>query len=336
MSRRPDPTDPFLPAPALAADAPAVPEAVVEAEVRAARDFADASRAASTRRAYAADWRRFQAWCAARGVAALPADPRAVATFLAAEAAAGVLPPTVNRRLAAIGHFHRQAGHPAPQRSEGAAPILEVMAGVRRSRATPPRKAKAADGDVLRDLLRAIPGDGLRARRDRAMLAIGMAAALRRSELVALRVEDVERRPEGVMLRVWRSKTDQEGQGAAVAVPDGERLRPVAHLDAWLEAAGITEGPLFRTVTRAGRVLDRAPCDREVARLVARAAAAAGYDPKGFAGHSLRAGFITAAARAGATVFRIQDVSRHRSLQVLAGYVREEQAFRDHAGEKFL
>ncbi|MCK8786579.1 tyrosine-type recombinase/integrase [Roseomonas sp. NAR14] len=314
----------------------AVPVAVVEAEVQAARDFADAARAAGTRRAYAADWRRFQAWCAARGVAPLPADPRAVATFLAAEAAAGILPPTVNRRLAAIGHAHRQAGHPAPQRSEGAAPILEVMAGIRRSRVAPPRKAKAADGDVLRDLLRAIPGDDLRARRDRAMLAIGMAAALRRSELVALRVEDVERRPEGVMLRIWRSKTDQEGQGALVAVPEGERLRPVAHLDAWLEAAGITEGPLFRTVTRAGRVLDRAPCDREVARLVARTAAAAGYDPKGFAGHSLRAGFITAAARAGATVFRIQDVSRHKSLQVLAGYVREEQAFRDHAGEKFL
>ncbi|NOG73931.1 hypothetical protein [Roseicella sp. DB1501] len=94
----------------------------------------------------------------------------------------------------------------------------------------------------------------------------------------------------------------------------GERLRPAAQLDAWLATAGITEGPLFRSVTRAGRVLGRAPCDREVAHLVSRAAA----------------------ARAGATVFRIQGVSRHRSLQVLAGYVREEQAFRDYTGEKFL
>jgi len=203
-------------------------------EIAHARTYADASRAASTRRAYEKDWAAFSSWCVERGLVHLPADPRVAAVFLSAEAARGCAPPTVNRRLAAIGWAHRRAGRQPPQKTEGAAAIVEVLAGIRRSRTATPVQKVAADADVTWTLLHHIRGERLRDHRDRAPIALGMAAALRRSELVALRVEDLQRVTEGLRLRIRRSKTDQDGAGQVVAVPNGKRLRPVALVEAWL------------------------------------------------------------------------------------------------------
>ena len=309
-------------------------------EVGTARRYADASRAATTQRAYNSDWQRFVAWCTARGLEALPADPRAVAVFLATEAEAGAAPPTVGRRLAAIGWMHRRAGLQPPQAREGAAAITEVVAGIRRSHGVAPARKHAADADVLRDLLKTIIGSDLRAVRDRAVLAFGMAGAFRRSELVALQAADVQWVEEGLRVTVRRGKTDQEGAGATVAIPDGRRLRPKALLAAWVQEAGIADGFLFRRLVRSrtgALAVSAAPMsDRAVARLVQARAVAAGYPGADFAGHSLRAGFLTAAARSGASVFKMREVSRHRSMQVLADYVRDAELFRDHAGDGFL
>lgn len=259
--------------------------------------------------------------------------------FLAAEAAAGAAPLTIGRRLAAIGWMHRRAGLQPPQAREGAAAILEVMAGIRRSHGIAPTRKHAADADVLRDLLRTLSGTGLRAARDRAVLAFGMAGAFRRSELVALRVSDVAWVKEGLRVTIRRGKTDQEGAGATIAIPEGRRLRPKALLEAWLAQAGVEDGFLFRRLIR-GKAGDAAVSpspmsDRAVARLVQGRAVAAGYLGSDFAGHSLRAGFLTAAARSGASVFKMREVSRHKSMQVLADYVRDAELFRDHAGEGF-
>jgi integrase len=305
-------------------------------ELATARRYADASRAPSTQRAYAADWRRFAAWCLVRNVATLPADPRAVAVFLSAEAASGSAPLTIGRRLAAIGWMHRRAGLQPPQAREGAAAILEVMAGIRRSHGIAPTRKQAADADVLRDILRCIAGDDLRSVRDRAVLAFGMAGAFRRSELVALQFGDLQRVPEGLRVTIRRSKTDQDGAGVTVAIPEGRRLWPKALLEAWLERSGIADGFLFRRLGARGTLTTSPMSDRAVARLVQARAAAAGYDEGAFAGHSLRAGFLTAAARSGASVFKMREVSRHKSMQVLADYVRDAELFRDHAGEGFL
>ncbi len=247
--------------------------AVTDQEIGTAGRYADASRAASTQRAYNSDWRRFSAWCAARGLDTLPADPRVVAVLLAADAEAGSAPLTIGRRLAAIGWMHRRAGLQPPHAREGAAAILEVVAGIRRSHGVAPVKKHAADAGVLRDLLRAIAHDDLRARRDRALLVFGMAGAFRRSELVELRLSDVEWVKEGLRVTIRRGKADEEGARATIAIPDRRRLRPKA-------------------------------------RLVQARVLAAGYDPAGFAGHSLRSGFLTAAARSGASVFRMREVSR--------------------------
>ena len=305
-------------------------------DAEAARAYAKAGRAESTRRVYASDWRRWIAWCASRGVQPLPADPAAVALFCAHEAASGIAPPTITRRLSAIGAAHQAAGHPPPQLAVGGGAISAVMGGIRRSRGAAPSKKAAANSNVVRDLLRVCTGDDLRAMRARALILVGMAGAFRRSELVAIRVEDLQRDAEGIRVVIWRSKVDQEGEGAIVAIPHGDRLRPVASLDAWLTAAGVTNGYLFRRLSRSGRVTDDPMSSHAVGRLVQAAAAAAGYDPKAFGGHSLRAGFVTSAARAGASVWKIREVTRHKSLEVLGGYVRDAQVYRDHAGSGFL
>ena len=307
----------------------------VRAEIAAATSYAEAARAPSTRHAYARDWLIFGAWCQARALTVLPADPRAVAVFLAGEAARGCAPISIGRRLAAIGHAHRQHGQQPPQQREGAAAILEVMAGIRRSHGKPPARKHAADADVLRDILRAIECDDIRSVRDRALLAFGMAGAFRRSELVTLRVDQITREPRGLCVQFGRTKADQEGIGQVIAIPNGRRIRPVQLLHEWLARAAITEGVVFRKL-KAGQATERPMSDRAVARVVQARAAAAGYDPGLFAGHSLRAGFITSGARAGASIFKLKEVSRHKSTDVLASYVRDAQIFEGHAGEGFL
>jgi len=366
------PSDVAVPPPPAAAEAePPPPPVLSDAEIAGARRFVDASRAASTRKAYVADWRRFSAWCVARNAPALPANPALVAVYLSGLSGRGLAPPSVGRALAAIAHMHKRAGLVAPHCAEGGAVVAEVLAGIRRSRTDTPDKKRAADADVVMQLLWSITGDSLAALRDRALIAFGMALAARRSELVALDMADLAWEPKGCRVTIRRSKTDQEGEGAVVAVPEGRRLTPLAHLRAWLEAAGITEGPVFRPLRKGGgrqgssgeavekptrrggqqgsidpadgepttlhrRVRDARLSDHAVARIVQARAAAAGLDPARYAGHSLRAGFVTAAARAGADVWKIQQVSRHRSMQVLSGYVRDARLFDDHAGEPFL
>ena len=309
---------------------------ILVAEIESAAAYAKASRASSTQRVYASDWRIFLAWCEARSIEALPADPRAVATFLAAEADNGAKPATIGRRLAAIGYYHKQAGLQPPQAREGAAVIGQVMGGIRRTKGVRPVRKRAADGDALRDMLRAIEGDGLRSVRDRAVLALGMAAALRRSEIVALTLDDIELVPQGLKVTIRGSKTDQERAGAVIAIPEGRRIRPKALLLAWMGLAAHQDGTLFRKLTPADRLTARPMSDRSIARIVQKHAAAAGYDPTEFAGHSLRAGFLTEAEANGASIFKMQEVSRHKSVQVLSAYVRSREMFRDHAGEKFL
>lgn len=305
--------------------------------VEAARGFADASRAASTRAKYEAAWSHFAAWCRAQDQDPLPAHPVLVAGYLAAEAARGMSPSFVQLKLSAIGWRHRQAGRQPPQLTEQGAVIAEILAGIRREHGRPPSRKSAADADIVRDVLHAIRGQGLREVRDRALLAFGMASCLRRSELVALRLADIRRVPEGVRVTIARSKGDQEGKGAEIAVPEGRRLKPVLHLEDWLACAGVEEGWLFRRISNDGKTVTGDPMsDRAVARVVQRRVAAAGLDPARFGGHSLRAGFLTAAARSGASVFQMQAQSRHKSVQVLSGYVRSEKLFEDHAGKNFL
>lgn len=319
----------------LAAVHPVLP-AILNEKIERAAAYAKSARASSTRRAYDSDWAIFTAWCAAHGLVSLPATPEVIAVFASDQATAGLNPSTINRRVAAIGHHHRTGGYPAPTALPTAGRLAEVLAGIRAEHGGATRQKRPADAAALHNMLAAIKGDGLRAVRDRAILAIGMAAALRRSEIVALEVEHVEVVAEGLRLIIARSKTDQSRQGAVIAIPEGSRIRPKALLLGWMAAAGHNEGPLFRRLSRLDALMSAPMSDRAIARLVQSCAATAGYDPTQYAGHSLRAGFLTEGAAQGATIFKLQEVSRHKSVQVLSDYVRNAELFKDHAGQRFL
>ena len=314
---------------------PSLP-AILNQKIERAAAYAKAARSSATRRAYDSDWVIFTAWCAAHGLASLPATPEVVAVFASDQATAGLSPSTINRRVAAIGHHHRASGYPAPTALPTAGRLAEVLAGIRAEHGGAKRQKRPADAAALRNMLATIEGDGLRAVRDRAILAIGMAAALRRSEIVALDVAHVGIVPEGLRLTIARSKTDQARHGVVIAIPEGSRIRPKALLLAWMAAAGHGEGPLFRRLSRLDSLTLAPMSDRAIARLVQHRAAAAGDCPTQFAGHPFRAGFLTEGAAQGATIFKLQEVSRHKSIQVLSDYVRNAELFKDHAGQRFL
>jgi Phage integrase family len=178
------------------------------------------------------------------------------------------------------------------------------------------------------------PGPGSRAPSQ--AFHIGFAGAFRRSELVALNADDIEETAEGLRVTIRRSKTDQEGFGHVIAIPRGMIACPVAALKAWLEAAVITEGPVFRPVAKGGRLQATRLTDGSVADIVKAHAQRAGLDPELFAGHSLRSGFLTSAAARGASIFKMADQSRHKSMDTLRGYVRDAEIFKCHAGEGLL
>ena len=305
-------------------------------QVEAARIYVSASRAVSTRAKYRQHWTAFSLWCRKHEHRSLPAEPAVVAVHLSELATAGIAPQTLALRLAAVGYAHREAGEIAPHKVRGGTVILDVLAGARRTWGKLTDRKAAADGDVIWSMLHEIKGDTLKDVRDRALLSFGMVSCMRRSEITALDVSDVVAAPEGLRVTIRRSKSDQEGAGATIAIPAGRRLKPVQHLDTWLERGRVTEGPLFRRLSQCGRrVLTDRMSDRSVAEIVKARAKAAGLDPSVFAGHSLRAGFLTSAARAGASIWKMQEQSRHKSLNVLSGYVRSARLFEDHAGKDF-
>jgi integrase len=311
-----------------------VPLAVLTADTVAAieqlrsdaRAAAEASRAPSSERAYAADWRDFCAFVARIGRQRLPAEAETVALHVADLTRRGRRPATIARKLAAIGVYHRSMDHPTPTDHDV---VRAVVRGTRRQLGIAQPQKTALEIDALRSVVLAIPED-LRGLRDRALLLVGWTAALRRSELVALEVGDLSFEPEGVVLTIRRSKTDREGAGATVAVPLGEEEEtcPVGALRRWLEEAAVSEGRVFRRIDRHGN-LGPALSDRALAEIVAARAAAAGLEGD-FAGHSLRAGFATAAARAGRSEAAIMRHGRWKSVQIARRYIRQGARWDDN------
>ena len=298
-------------------------------------------RAANTVRGYNSDLRVLFAYMAEHGQPpALPVHPAVLIAFIAHEARPDARPgrerparaaSTIDRRLAAIGKAHQLAGLPDPTKDQR---VRDALTGARRRLRSAPTKAKAALG--LEDVDHMLRGLDLMAhagRRDKAMLLVALAATLRRSELVALDVEDVRFVPEGMLISIARSKTDQEGAGETLAIAAGDRpdLCAVHALREWLEGAGIREGAIFRRIRAGDRLTGERLSDKAVARTVKKHAARVGLDPDLFSGHSLRSGGITQAVREGHDERELARLSRHKDVGVLRGYIRRENAFEDAA-----
>lgn len=298
-----------------------------------ALDYAYRSRAQNTVRAYRADWAHFVEWCRTHGRNSLPAEPETVAlyvTYLANRANRRTT--TIARRLVTISEVHRSRGLETPVRHSA---VRAVWDGVKRTFGFTPRGKLPTLLIDIQEMLAALP-DTLLGVRDRALLLIGFAGAMRRSELVRLDSTDVVRSAQGLAITIRFSKTDQEGRGRTVGIPFGEceDTCPVRAYDAWVQHAGISHGPLFRSVNRHGKVSPRRLSDKTVARVVKRSLALASRDSTHYSGHSLRAGLATQAAMCGVPERAIQDQTGHRNLMMLRRYIRSGSLFLDNAAAK--
>jgi site-specific recombinase XerD len=312
-----------LPPEALAVLAGPVGEAVARAAGYAGRALSD-----NTRRAYESDWRAFCVWCEAGGISPLPAAPVVVAGHLAS-LAPSLGRSGLRRRLAAIAHQHRQAGHAWETRHPA---IAATMRGILATHGKPVRPAAALTSAEVKRLL-ASCGTDTAGLRDQALLLVGFAGALRRSELVGIDREHLRFTAEGMTVFLPRSKRDQEGEGATIGIPRGLNPLscPVRAVEAWLRRTRIEWGPVFRRISPGGALEDRLS-PQGVWKILRRRAAMARLtvdETERLSPHGLRAGFITEAYLKGALDEQVMHHTRQRSIATTQGYRRRARITQD-------
>lgn len=315
--------------------------------------FVRSTRARSTRRAYAKDWRTFRAWLgcpscpvsfpqplgldvyAAELRRAGPVTAETVALFVAELVRRGRRLKTIERAVASIAVVHHLAGFEPPTRDRL---VRDALAGLRRQLARLGRAASLKKTPITTETAAAIVREldvlTLAGQRDAALTCFGLASALRREELARLEVHHLRLVPEGLVVGLPWSKADQLGEDEPIPVPFGAvpNTCPVRTLQRWLASAGVESGPVFRRVDRHDHV-HGAMSPRAVAEVVKRCAARVGLDPDDIGGHSLRSGFATSAAKAKKSLPAIMRVTRHKDMRTAAGYVRAASLFDDAANE---
>ena len=338
-------------------------------DVSGAKDFSEKALSERTRKAYRRAWSDFTGYCEGIGKEPLPARPVTVAAYINNRARArptargasadrsdeGLSASTLEQRLAAIKYYHESEGRASPTDHPQ---VSRVMQGIRndtgRQEALPRVEAAPLVSSDLKQALEVLPGSGaappqsetaacakwLRGRRDRALLLLGFATALRPRELISVEKKHVARgakgKSEGLIIHIPRSKADQEAKGQRVTALKNEgdsTYCPVRALSRWRRAASIEEGPLFRGVRRDGRVLPGAISYKTLNRLVKRACREAGLEPEGFSeakrrrysAHSLRAGHVTDASSRGAPDNVLMMQTRHADPKTLRKYDRPSQ-----------
>lgn len=298
------------------------PEQAADVSAERAQRYANAAHAERTRRAYDRAWQRFKTWAGLQDPVDLPVPLPLVESYLTHLADTLSLS-SVNLAAAAIAEFHAIAGVDLRLGD-----LWRTRRGIRNAKGVAARrKAPPLKTDHVARML-AICGPDLIGTRDRAILALGFSAGLRRSEIASLRFDDVEIGRDGMRLQIRRSKTDQAGQGAELVIertPDSA-FCPVAALEAWLQAADITDDALFRGVNRWGH-LNHSPLSGEAIRLIVRnRAIEAGLKRDDFRAHSLRAGLATSAFELGVSLVAVQKRLRHRNPATTVIYDRRRAA----------
>lgn len=282
--------------------------------------YLKADLAINTKLAYGNDVAHFRQWGGT-----IPASADMVAMYLATYA--GVLATaTLTRRVVAIHHAHIQHGHISPIHH---ALVKATMQGIKRVHGSAQRKVMPIYKTQLEAMVDTL--HGLKGKRDKALLLIGFAGAFRRSELVRIQVEDLNFVTEGVVIRLVRSKTDQEGVGHDVAIPYIKgKYCAVKALKQWLRFSAITQGAVFRGITRYGKLSNKSLSPQSVALLIKHYAKAIGIDWQALSGHSLRVGLVTNAVRASADNRKIRQQTRHQSDAILQRYIRDTELFINH------
>jgi integrase len=305
--------------------------AELERLIQTANRFIHAAKAPATVKAYRSDWRDFEDWCRQHRLAALPAKPDTVALYIA-DRAATLKSGTITRRLTSITKAHQAAGFADSPASTRHITVGETLKGIRRTLGT---AQKGKDPLLTRDIRRIVKAcpNNLLGLRNQALALFGFAGGFRRSELVRIQVHELTFGRNGVTVDMPKSKTDQEGAGRTVGIPFGKHAGtcPVQALRAWIRAAGIKDGAVFRGVDRHGRVAERGLFKDSVGPILKRAAKRAGMKTKALAGHSLRAGLVTQASMNGVSEFVIMKQTGHKTVDTLRRYIRLGQTFTQNA-----
>jgi site-specific recombinase XerD len=294
--------------------------------------YARAGISDNTHRAYRSDLSDFIVWCETNGCEPLPASPEVALRYLESLADNGRSWSTIQRRIAAIAKVHRAADLPPPSEDPR---FREAIKGLKRLVGAAPRdRKKALLFHDLVGMVRQCP-QSYTGRRDAAILLVGWACGLRRSEIVELDVEDITWEDQGIGLTIKRSKTDQAGVGTVVPLFWGRdtELCPVTALEVWLDLSKVETGPIFRSVRHDTVGVNRLT-PRTINRIVKQAAARTGIDPQKIGAHSLRSGFATSAARGGANLPDIMRVTRHASYKGIKPYIEAGRLFEANPAAK--
>ena len=281
------------------------------------------SKSPNTLRAYQSDYKDFSAFCIKNNFNTLPADPKILSLYLTKLSQTSKFS-TLKRRIASISVIHKIKGHYIDTKHPI---IIENLLGIKRQKGSNQKAKKPIlinDLKIIINVINKLNIKENRKLRDKALILVGFAGGFRRSELVALVLEDIEFVREGVKIFVKRSKTDQSGEGMTKAIPsfDNALYCPVVHLQNWIYELKSKKGKIFSI------------SDKSVALIVKKYANLAGLDGSKYAGHSLRSGFATSTAEAGAEERNIMAMTGHKTTQMVRRYIQEANLFKNNALNK--
>mgnify|MGYP006088630689 CR=1 FL=1 len=294
------------------------------------------SKAINTVRAYKSDFSDFELFCIKNGFKSLPSDPKIVSLYLTYLSTKDAKMSTLKRRLVSISVIHKLKGYYLDTKHPS---IVENIMGIKRRKGSIQLSKKPILINDLKELINVIDTQKkqeIKKLRDRTIILIGFSGGFRRNEIVSLNYEDLDFVPEGLKIKLRRSKTDQFGEGSIKALPYFDSLQycPVVSLKKWMEISNITTGPVFRRFTKGSKLSEYRLTDQTVALLIKEYLKLAGIDNKNYSGHSLRSGFATSAAESGAEERSIMAMTGHKSTEMVRRYIKEANLFKNNALNK--
>ena len=294
------------------------------------------SKANNTVRAYKSDFNDFSLFCVQNGYKSLPSETKIVSLYLTYLSTKGIKMSTLKRRLVSIGVIHRLKGHYLDTKHPS---IIENIMGIKRRKGSIQKGKKPILINDLRLIINVIDqqqNQDIKKLRDRSIILIGFSGGFRRNEIVSLDYEDLDFVSEGLKIDIKRSKTDQFGEGSKKALPyfDNSQYCPVVSLQKWLKISNINSGALFRRFSKGSKLSENRLTDQTVALLIKEYLQLAGIDSKNYSGHSLRSGFATSAAEAGAEERSIMAMTGHKSTEMVRRYIKEANLFKNNALSK--
>ena len=294
------------------------------------------SKANNTIRAYKSDFKDFGLFCAQNGFKALPSEPKIVSLYLTYLTTKDNKMSTLKRRLVSIGVIHKLKGHYLDTKHPS---IIENIMGIKRRKGSIQKGKKPIlinDLKIIIDVIDQQNREEIKKLRDRSIILIGFSGGFRRNEIVSLDYDDLDFVPEGLKINIKRSKTDQFGEGSKKALPyfDNSQYCPVVSLKNWIDITKINSGSLFRRFSKGSRLTEKRLTDQTVALLIKEYLQLAGIDSKNYSGHSLRSGFATSAAEAGAEERSIMAMTGHKSTEMVRRYIKEANLFKNNALNK--